>query len=91
MGFIASITGRISEEIELIFLIHYSYMNINCYIYIIVYNNTMEVYKMKNIRSLLNNPYIKYPSAVISAIAIIKTGYDLGFFIIKLKYFYILS
>ncbi|MGE6552986.1 hypothetical protein ACQKFK_29835 [Bacillus mycoides] len=42
---------------------------------------------MKNIKELLNNPYIKYPLAVISAIAIIKTGYDLGSFIIKLKYF----
>ncbi|WP_255286743.1 hypothetical protein [Bacillus wiedmannii] len=42
---------------------------------------------MKNIMELLNNPYIKYPLIVISAIAIIKTGYDLGFFIKKLKYF----
>ncbi|ACO28954.1 TPA: hypothetical protein ACGXMA_004259 [Bacillus cereus] len=42
---------------------------------------------MKNIMELLNNPYIKYPLIVISAIAIIKTGYDLGSFIKKLKYF----
>ncbi|HFJ9281640.1 TPA: hypothetical protein ACGW6Z_005951 [Bacillus cereus] len=42
---------------------------------------------MKYIKALLNNPYIKYPLAVISTIAIIKTGYDLGSFIIKLKYF----
>lgn len=47
----------------------------------------MEVYNMKNIMELLNNPYIKYPLIVISAIAIIKTGYDLGSFIKKLKYF----
>lgn len=87
MGFIASITGRIYVEIELIFLIHYSYMNINCDICVIAYNNTMEVYNMKNIKALLNNPYIKYPLVVISAIAIIKTGYDLGSFIINLKYF----
>lgn len=62
-------------------------MNINRYIYVTIYDNTMEVYNMKNIKALLNNPYIKYPLAVISAIAIIKTGYDLGSFIIKLKYF----
>lgn len=62
-------------------------MNINRYIYVTIYNNAVEVYNMKNIKSLLNNPYIKYPLAVISAIAIIKTGYDLGSFIIKLKYF----
>ncbi len=62
-------------------------MNINRYIYVTIYNNAMEVYNMKNIKALLNNPYIKYPLAVISAIAIIKTGYDLGSFIIKLKYF----
>ncbi|MGG1167057.1 MULTISPECIES: hypothetical protein [Bacillus cereus group] len=42
---------------------------------------------MKNIKEFLNNPYIKYSIAVISAIAIIKTGYNLGSFIIKLKYF----
>lgn len=41
----------------------------------------MGVYNMKNIKALLNNPYIKYPLAVISAIAIIKTGYDLGSFL----------
>lgn len=46
----------------------------------------MEVYNMKNIQELLKNPFIKYPLALISAIAIIKTGYDLGSFIIKLKY-----
>ncbi|PEJ73103.1 hypothetical protein [Bacillus wiedmannii] len=40
---------------------------------------------MKNIMELLNNPYIKYPLIVISAIAIIKTDYDLGSFIKKLK------
>ncbi|WP_286673853.1 hypothetical protein [Bacillus mycoides] len=41
---------------------------------------------MKNIQESLKNPFIKYPLALISAIAIIKTGYDLGSFIIKLKY-----
>ncbi|AJI08453.1 hypothetical protein ORN01_19465 [Bacillus cereus] len=41
---------------------------------------------MKNIKELLKNPFIKYSLALISAIAIIKTGYDLGSFIIKLKY-----
>lgn len=47
----------------------------------------MEVSNLKNIMEFLNNPYIKYPLIVISAIAIIKTGYDLGSFITKLKYF----
>lgn len=42
---------------------------------------------MKNIKELLNNPYIKHPLVVISAIAIIKTGFDLGSFLVKLKYF----
>jgi len=42
---------------------------------------------MKNIMELLNNPYIKYPLIVISAIAIIKTGYDLGSFIKKVNLF----
>lgn len=46
----------------------------------------MEVYDMKNIQGFLKNPFIKYPLALISAIAIIKTGYELGYFIIKLKY-----
>ncbi|MGE8015297.1 hypothetical protein [Bacillus mycoides] len=41
---------------------------------------------MKNIKEFLNKPYITYPLAIISAIAIIKTGYDLGSFIIKLTY-----
>ncbi|EJR83948.1 hypothetical protein ACFTSE_28690 [Bacillus cereus] len=41
---------------------------------------------MKKIKELLKNPFIKYSLALISAIAIIKTGYDLGSFIIKLKY-----
>ncbi|WP_276608981.1 hypothetical protein [Bacillus pacificus] len=41
---------------------------------------------MKNIQEFIKNPFIKYPLAIISAIAIIKTGYDLGSFIIKLKY-----
>ncbi|WP_255291258.1 MULTISPECIES: hypothetical protein [Bacillus] len=41
---------------------------------------------MKNIQEFLKNSFIKYPLAIISAIAIIKTGYDLGSFIIKLKY-----
>ncbi|MGQ0441223.1 hypothetical protein ACT4UT_34470, partial [Bacillus sp. B-TM1] len=50
-------------------------------------NNAMEVYNMKNIMERLNNPFIKCPLTVISAIAIIKTGYDLGSFITKLKYF----
>lgn len=48
--------------------------------------NTMEVYNMKNIKKFLNEPFIKYPLAIISAIAIIKTGYDLGSFIIKFKH-----
>ncbi len=48
--------------------------------------NTMEVYNMKNIKEFLNKSSIKYPLAIISAIAIIKTGYDLGSFIIKFKY-----
>lgn len=46
----------------------------------------MEVYNMKNIKEFLNKPFIKYPLAIISAIAIIKTGYDLGSFIIKFKH-----
>lgn len=46
----------------------------------------MEVYNMRNIQKFLGNPFIKYPLALISAIAIIKTGYDLGSFIIRLKY-----
>ncbi|MGX5434709.1 MULTISPECIES: hypothetical protein [Bacillus cereus group] len=41
---------------------------------------------MKNIQESLKNPFIKYPLSLISAIAIIKTGYDLGSFIIRLKY-----
>lgn len=41
---------------------------------------------MKKIKELLKNRFIKYSLALISAIAIIKTGYDLGSFIIKLKY-----
>ncbi|AJI12429.1 hypothetical protein [Bacillus cereus] len=41
---------------------------------------------MKNIQKSPKNTFIKYPLAIISAIAIIKTGYDLGSFIIKLKY-----
>ncbi|EJR99279.1 hypothetical protein [Bacillus mycoides] len=31
---------------------------------------------MKNIQESLKKPFIKYPLAIISAIAIIKTGYD---------------
>ncbi|MEK4612475.1 hypothetical protein [Bacillus sp. FSL K6-0067] len=41
---------------------------------------------MKKIRKLLNNPFVKYPLTIISAIAIIKVGYDLGAFLIELKY-----
>ncbi|WP_256942747.1 hypothetical protein [Bacillus cereus] len=41
---------------------------------------------MQNIQEYPKKPFIKYPLAIISAIAIIKTGYDLGSFIIKLKY-----
>ncbi|MEN1939396.1 hypothetical protein AAIE21_28870 [Paenibacillus sp. 102] len=41
---------------------------------------------MKKIKGLLNNPFIKYPLAIISSVIIIKTGYDLGSFMIKLKY-----
>ncbi len=48
--------------------------------------NAMEVYNMKNIKEFLNKSSIKYPLAIISAIAIIKTGYDLGSFIIKSKH-----
>ncbi len=64
-------------------------MTVNHYIYDTIYNNTintMEVYNMKNIKEFLNKPFIKYPLAIISAIAIIKTGYDLGSFIIKFKH-----
>lgn len=64
-------------------------MTVNHYIYDTIYNNainTMEVYNMKNIKEFLNKSSIKYPLAIISAIAIIKTGYDLGSFIIKFKY-----
>ncbi len=46
----------------------------------------MEVYNTKNIQESPKNPFIKYPLSLISAIAIIKTGYDLGSFIIRLKY-----
>lgn len=45
----------------------------------------MEFYDMKNMQGFLKNPFVKYPLVLISAIAIIKTGYDLGSFIIKLK------
>lgn len=41
---------------------------------------------MKNLLEFLTHPFIQYPLIVISAIAILKTGYDLGSFIIKLKY-----
>ncbi|EJR29746.1 hypothetical protein IIE_04986 [Bacillus cereus VD045] len=41
---------------------------------------------MRNIQKSLGNPFIKYLLSLISAIAIIKIGYDLGSFIIKLKY-----
>lgn len=64
-------------------------MTVDHYIYDTIYNNTintMEVYNMKNIKEFLNKSSIKYPLAIISAIAIIKTGYDLGSFIIKFKY-----
>ncbi|EEK86409.1 hypothetical protein bcere0011_52340 [Bacillus cereus m1550] len=46
----------------------------------------MEDYNMKKIKKLLNNPFVKYPLIIISAIAIIKVGYDLGSFLMKLKY-----
>lgn len=36
----------------------------------------MEVYNMKNIQEFPKKPFIKYPLALISAIAIMKTGYD---------------
>lgn len=49
--------------------------------------NTVEGYTMKKIKKLLNNPFVKYPLTIISAIAIIKVGYDLGSFLIKFKYF----
>ncbi len=64
-------------------------MTVNHHIYDTIYNNTinkMEVYNMKNIKEFLNKPFIKYPLAIISAIAIIKTGHDLGSFIIKFKH-----
>lgn len=38
----------------------------------------MEMYKVKNIKKFLNNQYIKYSLALISTVAIIKTGYDLS-------------
>ncbi|WP_257205567.1 hypothetical protein [Bacillus cereus] len=41
---------------------------------------------MKNIKEFINKPLIKYPLAIISAVVIIKTGYELGSYIIKLKY-----
>ncbi|MGX5576093.1 hypothetical protein [Bacillus toyonensis] len=41
---------------------------------------------MKKIKKILNNPFVKYPLTIISAIAIIKVGYDLGSFLIKFKY-----
>ncbi|MDP7977914.1 hypothetical protein [Bacillus multifaciens] len=41
---------------------------------------------MKKVKKLLSNPFIKYPLAIISAIAILKTGYDLGVFIMNIKY-----
>lgn len=41
---------------------------------------------MKNIKEFINNPFIKYPLAIISAVVFIKTGYELGSYIIKLKY-----
>lgn len=37
-------------------------------------------------KEFLNNPFIKYPLTIISAITILKTGYDLGVFIINVKY-----
>lgn len=64
-------------------------MTFNHYVYDTIYINNiniMEVYNMKNIKKFLNKSSIKYPLAIISAIAIIKTGYDLGSFIIKFKY-----
>lgn len=36
----------------------------------------MEFYDVKNIQGFLKNPFLKYPLVLISAIAIIKTGYD---------------
>ncbi|EEL36817.1 MULTISPECIES: hypothetical protein [Bacillus] len=41
---------------------------------------------MKKTKEFLNNPFIKYPLTIISAITILKTGYDLGVFIINVKY-----
>ncbi len=41
---------------------------------------------MINVKQFLNNPFIKYPLTTISAIAILKTGYDLGVFIVNIKY-----
>ncbi|EJQ38341.1 hypothetical protein IEI_05795 [Bacillus wiedmannii] len=41
---------------------------------------------MKKTKEFLNNPFIKYPLTIISAMAILKTGYDLGIFIINIKY-----
>ncbi|WP_410976744.1 hypothetical protein [Bacillus cereus] len=41
---------------------------------------------MKNIKQFLNKPIIKCPLAIIAAVVIIKTGYELGSYIIELKY-----
>ncbi|AKR39230.1 Hypothetical protein NF53_p6235 (plasmid) [Bacillus thuringiensis serovar indiana] len=41
---------------------------------------------MKNLLEFLTHPFIQYPLIIILTIAILKTGYDLGSFIIKLKY-----
>ncbi|WP_261784342.1 hypothetical protein [Bacillus sp. 16GRE42] len=41
---------------------------------------------MKKVKKILKNPFVKYPLTIISAIAIMKVGYDLGSFLITLKY-----
>ncbi|MFL0491785.1 hypothetical protein ACH0CQ_19570 [Bacillus sp. 179-I 2A5 NHS] len=41
---------------------------------------------MKKTKKILNNPFVKYPLTIISAIAIINVRYDLGSFLIRLKY-----
>ena len=40
---------------------------------------------MSKIKKVLKQPLIKYPLAIISAILIIKTGYELGVFLMHLK------
>lgn len=72
-----------NKEKIIIIINHYIYIHDNIKDKVI---STMEDYNMKKIKKLLNNPFVKYPLIIISAIAIIKVGYDLGSFLMKLKY-----